>query len=118
MTLDLQRDEFRPFIKPNNRPTYVHAKSNHPPSIIRNIPSSIQKRLSVNSCSEKIFDQSKTVYEAALIASGYNVQLKYEPHIQSRKSKKARKRNITYFNPPYSKGVATNIGKKFFKLLD
>ena len=118
VTLDLQRDEFRPFIKPNNRPTYVHAKSNHPPSIIRNIPSSIQKRLSVNSCSEKIFDQSKTVYEAALIASGYNVQLKYEPQIQNKKSKKSRKRNITYFNPPYSKGVTTNIGKKFFKLLD
>ena len=28
-----------------------------------------------------------------------------------------RRRKITWFNPPYSKNVATNKGKKFFSLL-
>ena len=31
--------------------------------------------------------------------------------------KKIRKRNITWFNPPFSKNVATNVGNKFFTLL-
>ena len=30
---------------------------------------------------------------------------------------KRRRRKITWFNPPYSKNVITNIGKKFFSLL-
>ena len=29
-----------------------------------------------------------------------------------------RKRNVTWFNPPYSATVKTNIGKKFLKLVD
>ena len=29
-----------------------------------------------------------------------------------------RTRNITWFNPPYSENVATNIGRKFFTLID
>ena len=32
--------------------------------------------------------------------------------------KKCRKRNIVWFNPPYSAHVANNIGKDFFRLLD
>ena len=31
--------------------------------------------------------------------------------------KKIRKRNVTWFNPPFSKNVATNVGNKFFTLL-
>ena len=119
MTFDLQWEEFRPFIKPNNKPKYVHAKSNHPPSIIKNIPSSIQKRLSVNSSSEHIFDQAKAIYQEALNECGYDFQLKFEQEVHEDVSqKKKRRRKITYFNPPFSKSVATNIGKYFFKLLD
>ena len=32
--------------------------------------------------------------------------------------KNKRKRNITWFNPPYSKHIASNISKQFLKLLD
>ena len=31
--------------------------------------------------------------------------------------RKNRKRNITWFNPPYSKNVKTRFGEKFFKLI-
>ena len=37
VTLDLQREEFRPFIKQNNKPKYVHAKSNHPLNVLKNV---------------------------------------------------------------------------------
>ena len=32
--------------------------------------------------------------------------------------KRNHKRNIIWFNPPYSKSVTTNVGKYFLKLLD
>ena len=46
-------------------------------------------------------------------------QKKSEPLTNNTKEKtnKKRRRKITWFNPPYSKNVATNIGKKFFTLL-
>ena len=45
VTLDLTTGRFKPFSKPATTPLYVHSKSNHPPSIIRNIPEAINKRL-------------------------------------------------------------------------
>ena len=32
--------------------------------------------------------------------------------------KKQRQRKITWFNPPFSRNVKTNIGEKFLKLID
>ena len=44
--LDLRSEEFHPYIKEGNIPLYVLKESNHPPSILENIPKSINKRLS------------------------------------------------------------------------
>ena len=50
---------------------------------------------------------------------GYNFELKYNPEDQNKKKKrKARTRNCTYFNPPYSRNVKTKIGEKFLKLIE
>ena len=38
VTLDMNTEKFKPYAKPTNTPLYVHSKSNHPPSIIKNIP--------------------------------------------------------------------------------
>ena len=46
LTLDLKNETFSPFKIPNNDPLYVDNRSNHPPSIINHIPSSINKRIS------------------------------------------------------------------------
>ena len=32
--------------------------------------------------------------------------------------KRSRKRNVIWFNPPFSANVATNIGRKFLKAID
>ena len=55
-----------------------------------------------------------------IYCSGYSTNLEYTPHddCQKKKEQRKRKRNIIWFNPPYSKNVQTNIGKAFFKLLD
>ena len=37
---------------------------------------------------------------------------------RTRKKCQTHKRNILYFNPPYSQGVRTNVGAKFLKLIN
>ena len=110
-------------MKPNNTPLYVHKDSNHPPNIIKNIPESINKRLSTISSNETIFNQSVKPYQEALHKSGYSYKLHYDhttkhPENKSKNGKRNRRRNITWFNPPYSNNVSTNVGKCFLKILD
>ena len=38
VVFDLQSDTYRPFLKLGDRPLYVNKQSNHPPSILNNIP--------------------------------------------------------------------------------
>ena len=38
INLDLSTATYKPYMKPNDRPTYVHRSSNHPRGILENIP--------------------------------------------------------------------------------
>ena len=64
--------------------------------------------------------KSKTEYENALKDSGFSIQLDYiQPDKNQEKiEQRNRKRNIVWFNPPYSQTVKTNIGKIFFHLIN
>ena len=44
----------RPYQKPHNIIQYIHVESNHPPNIIKQIPKTIEKRLSQLSSNEEI----------------------------------------------------------------
>ena len=55
VTLNLSTGKYQPCSKPNNILLYVHSKSNHPPGILRNIPLSINKRLTEISSDEASF---------------------------------------------------------------
>ena len=116
-------------MKPGNIIHYVNKHSNHPKSILKNLPESINKRINTNSKNEQIFQKAKSVYDRALNASGYKYQLKYdekikeqptngEPDTNNKKAKRVRRRNITWFNPPFNKAAATNIGREFLNLVD
>ena len=120
VSLDLGNNTYKPYMKLNDVPIYVHSKSNHPPSIIRNIPASVNKRLSTISANEDIFNKAAPAYQNALNQSGYSYQLTYNPNTKTQypKKKHSRKRTITWFNPPFSKNVQTNVGEKFLKLID
>ena len=50
-------------------------------------------------------------YEKALSEVNYDVTLKYNPNKKTKQ--KHRKRNIIWFNPPYSKNVVTKLGHYF-----
>ena len=120
---DLRDESFKPFLKLGDTPQYVHVQSNHPPSILRNIPEAIQKRLSALSSDENKFNEVVPIYQEALNKSGYKFKLKYTPPTptpdenKSKKKKRRRSRQVIWWNPPFSVNVKTNVGKIFFNLL-
>ena len=95
-------------------------QSNHPPSIIKNLPKSINERLSTNSKNAQIFNEACPAYAEALKKNGYNTNLQFEKTCtnKSNEKNKTRKRNITWFNPPFNINVATNVAKTFLSLID
>ena len=125
VTLDLNKGAYKPFIKPNKTPLYVHRESNHPLSIIRNIPAAINKRLNETSSNKEDFDEAAPIYQQALNNSGYDFKLEFEragkktPTREEKtpQEKKMRCRNITWFNPPCSNHVKTNVGRKFLNIV-
>ena len=122
VTFDLRKKEHQPYAKPGNTPRYVHIDSNHPPTIAKQIPKSIESRLSTISSNKDIFDRNKPEYEKALQRSGHQTKLQYQPAKKQTPEEPTqqnkRTRNITWFNPPYSAHVKTNIGKQFLKLIE
>ena len=64
--MDLDADTYKPFIKPNTTPLYIHSQSNHPPTVIKNLHAGINKRLSSISCNKDVFDRAAPLYQEAL----------------------------------------------------
>ena len=118
ITLDLEREIFRPYMKDNHTPLYVDSQSNHPPLVLKNIPLGVNRRLSKISANKEVFDSASPPYQDALIKSGYDHILKYEPPELQKAKKRTRKKKVTWFNPPYSMHVKTNVGKEFLRLVD
>ena len=118
ISMNLNTHEHRPFRKENSYPLYINVGSNHPKTIIEQIPTMVERRLSELSCSEKVFEEQKVEYERALKEAGHRHHLEYKGYEKREKKKKKRTRNPIYFNPPYSLNVKTNVGKIFLKIVD
>ena len=119
VTLNLENSTYRPYQKENNEITYIHKESNHPPSIIKQLPIFLESRLSTLSSNENIFKESIPLYQEALQKSGYKHKFKYQrKDHENTTRKRQRKQNIIWFNPPYSKNVTTKVGRYFLSLLD
>ena len=83
-TFNLTDSSYRPFNKTNNEINYIHKQSNHHPSIIKQLPLSVERRLSKLSSNEKISNNSIPIYQEALIKAGYNNTLTYQKHDQKK----------------------------------
>ena len=122
VTLNPKDGTYYPYRKPNNETLYVNTNSNHPPTIIKHLPSAIGRRISDISSNKELFNKAKPHYENALRQSGHDEELTYSksmkstPH-SSQNRRKNRQRNIIWFNPPYSMNVQTNIGREFLNLV-
>ena len=121
VTFNLTDSSYCPFNKTNNEINYIHKQSNYPPSIIKQLPLSVERRLSKLSSNEKIFNDSIPIYQEALIKAGYNHKLTYQKHAQKNDDSQQRKRQFFWFNTPpplYSENVTRNVGKFYLSLID
>ena len=117
VTFNLEDGLYKPYRKPNETPLYVNTNSNHPPKIIKQLPNTINKRLQDLSSNKEVFDESVNFYNNALKESGHKSKFEYIENNRNRQ-KKNRRRNVIWFNPPYSVNVKSSIAHIFLNLLD
>ena len=87
---------------------------------IKNLPASISRRLTDISSGETAFGDAKPMYNKAQADSGFCEMTEFvedQRDSSGRRTRKNRRRNITWFNPPYSQNVSTNIGRRFRTLI-
>lgn len=121
VTFDLATGQYKPYRKPDDSPLYINIDSNHPPTILKNLPKNISQRVSSISSDREVFADAMPLYRNALAASGFysNMEFADQTDEDRDRKKKARKRhrNVIWFNPPFSRNVATNVGGEFLKLI-
>ena len=65
VTFELTDGSYKPYMKPNNKLSYIQRQSNHPPALLKNIPLNINKRRTDISSSKEVFDESIAPYQQA-----------------------------------------------------
>ena len=95
---DLSTGKYKPYRKPNDDPLYINKHSNHPHSILRQLPTSINKRISTLSSDKQTFEDAAPAYQNALGHSNFSHKLEYTPH-ETQRPRKNRQRNVIWFNP-------------------
>ena len=74
---NLSEEVYAPYMKPNNLFLYVHCNSNHPSTVIKQIPKSIDKPMLSLSANNFSFEPSATFYRDALKNSNYKSSYTY-----------------------------------------
>ena len=69
---------YKSYHKSKDEIYYIYKESNHSPSITKQLPISIETRLSKLSSNEKVFNESVPIYQEALDKSGHNNQLTFQ----------------------------------------
>ena len=118
-TLNLNEGTFMPYRKPLDTPQYINCQSNHPKTVLQQVPLSVERRLNDISSNKEVFDGAKIEYETALKNSGFKHTLKWTDNRPRNPAKaKRRRRDVIWFNPPFNKSLKTNIGKQFLGLIN
>ena len=114
--MNLETGTVKPWRKPNSRPKYINVSSCHPNANIKSLPGMVQARLSSLSSTAKEFEEVIDPYNEALEVAGYkDVKLQYQ---EPKQTKRKRSRVVTWFNPPFSTTVSTNITRVFNNLIN
>ena len=91
------------------------------PSSLKEYPKQSKPAYQISPAPQKSSIKQNPNMKKALNDAGHSTKLNYNPNNNNQEigpKKKKRKRNITWYNPPYSMNVKTNIGKTFLALLD
>ena len=114
VTFDLRTDKYYPYRKDNHQLLYINKQPNHPPTITKQIPSMVSRRISDISCNEEYFEKAAPAYNIALKISGFNENIKFTSTALPRWS---CNRKITWFNPPYNvNGKPTSLEHSYDSL--
>ena len=117
--LNLEQETYAPYRKPNSAPLYINKQSNHPPTVTKQLPASVSKRLNLLSCNKDMFDRASPEYNKALKDSGYSETVIFKAADEMPPTKnKNRRRKIIWYNPPYNVSLSTNFGRVFLELID
>ena len=94
VTFNLRNRCYKPFMKPNNKLSYVHQQSSHPPALLKNIPLNINKRLISIASSKEVLNKSIAPYQKALKRKRIRPQVNIQPRTResSEKQKKMNKK--------------------------
>ena len=107
VTFDLQNNCYKSYWKPDNLPVYIQKHSNHPTTILSELPKSIAKRIPDPSSNENIFHNAMPVYHEDLQKSGFTSFLVYAPkqtdYWNNKEENKKRRRKILCLNPHFPK---------------
>ena len=94
----------------NNKRNYKRNIISFNPPFSRNVSTKIDKYFSLSS---KTTASTRSLTETTSKQSGYQQKLKYNPVNTEIHNKRNHKRNIIWFNPPFSRNISTKIGKYF-----
>ena len=86
------------------------------PTVVKHLPAAISSRLASISRNAEEFHRAKPIYEEALRKSGFNGNMKYVD--KQSEQIKIRKRNVTWFNPPFNQNIITNEARQCPLLVD
>ena len=115
-TFNLATKKFFPLRRASNIRLYINAFSNHPPTIIKQLPKMMNKRISDLFCNKEEFDKVRSVYETTLRDSRHFSSMSHN-NSNTQNARRNRNRKLIWFNLSYSQNVKTNIGKLFIKLV-
>ena len=96
--------------------TYTLSQITHQPlqRTYQNLPNNDYRKFPATK--KYLRKQLHNYYQQALQDIGYTQRIEYQE--ERPKRKRNRKRTITWFNPPFSKNIKTDIARRFLKMLD
>ena len=77
VTLNLNNGTFKPFSKNDSAPNYVNIASNHPRSLLSQIPNAMNQSINWLSSCKIMFEERKSIYDDAFKNSGFQGRLAY-----------------------------------------
>ena len=104
---------------PTVKATVSIDRKNHSPSNIKNVPKSINTRISRNTKCAEIFDQNFHTYAKVLKKTAHNSQSTFKESARKTNQKDSvykRRRKTTWFNPPFNINVTTNVTIAFLSI--
>ena len=73
---NLKYGTYKPYHKPDNKISYINVQSNHRQNIIKQLPKTIEQRLSNNSSNETIFSKAAPTARKSAFLSRLRCQIK------------------------------------------